>query len=141
MSNILNRKKYEGRTHKVVLAFDIGTTFSGISYRCATASERASPLIHRSVLYPDQIPDIGSVTRYLLSPKVRFSVLIPRSFPGDQRTAGTARVPTLIYYDQTGKVRAVGAEAMREGIHEQAEEEQWIKSEWCAYMQQKWAPL
>ena len=27
-----NRPKYEGKEQKLVLAFDVGTTFSGISY-------------------------------------------------------------------------------------------------------------
>jgi hypothetical protein len=36
----------------------------------------------------------------------------------------------MIYYDQSGKVRAVGAEAMKEGICELAEDENWVKAEW-----------
>lgn len=35
-----------------------------------------------------------------------------------------------MYYDQAGKVRATGAEAMSEGIYEQAEDEGWFKVEW-----------
>jgi len=35
-----------------------------------------------------------------------------------------------MYYDQEGIVRAVGAEALQEGIIEQAEDENWIKVEW-----------
>jgi len=41
-----------------------------------------------------------------------------------------AKIPTVIYYDRAGKVRAVGAEAMKDGIFETAEEEDWIKAEW-----------
>ena len=36
----------------------------------------------------------------------------------------------MIYYDRGGKVRAVGAESMKEGIYEVAEEENWVKAEW-----------
>jgi hypothetical protein len=36
----------------------------------------------------------------------------------------------VIYYDLSGKVRAVGAEAMKEGIYEVAEDENWVKAEW-----------
>ncbi|KAF6748669.1 hypothetical protein DFP72DRAFT_555314 [Ephemerocybe angulata] len=43
------RKAYDGATRKLLLAFDIGTTFSGISY---------------SVLDPGTIPEILPVTRY-----------------------------------------------------------------------------
>jgi hypothetical protein len=36
----------------------------------------------------------------------------------------------VIYYDLSGKVRAVGAEATKEGICEIAEDENWVKAEW-----------
>jgi hypothetical protein len=35
-----------------------------------------------------------------------------------------------MYYDQDGKVRAVGAEATSEAIEEAAEDEGWTKAEW-----------
>jgi len=35
-----------------------------------------------------------------------------------------------MYYDQSGAIKAAGAEATREGIAIQADEEQWIKAEW-----------
>lgn len=37
----------------------------------------------------------------------------------------------MIYYDRNGKVRAVGAETLRDGMQEQAEDEGWVKAEWC----------
>ncbi|KAF6748632.1 hypothetical protein DFP72DRAFT_971163 [Ephemerocybe angulata] len=43
------RKEYDGTTRKLLLAFDIGTTFSGISY---------------SILDPGKVPEIRPVTRY-----------------------------------------------------------------------------
>ena len=52
-------------------------------------------------------------------------------FPAHEQTGGAAKIPTVIYYDQDGKVQAVGAEAMQEGIYEQADEEHWVKAEWC----------
>ncbi|KAG6889543.1 hypothetical protein C0992_004803 [Termitomyces sp. T32_za158] len=78
----LTRSSYKGPSRRLVLAFDIGTTFSGISYR-----------------YPAQV-------------------------------TGDAKIPTVIYYDAKGTVCAVGAEAMREGLHEIVEDEGWIKTEW-----------
>jgi hypothetical protein len=36
----------------------------------------------------------------------------------------------VIYYDLSGKVRAVGAEAMKESIYMVAEDENWMKAEW-----------
>ena len=36
----------------------------------------------------------------------------------------------MIYYDLNGKIRAVGAEAIKEDICEVAENEKWVKAEW-----------
>ncbi|KAH9485815.1 Heat shock 70 kDa protein 12B [Psilocybe cubensis] len=94
-----SRSPYRGPRRKLVLAFDVGTTYSGISY---------------SVLDPGQIPEIKGVTR----------------FPAHEHISGASKIPTVIYYDRKGVVRAVGAEAMREGIFETAAEENWIKAEW-----------
>ncbi|KAF8161579.1 hypothetical protein B0H34DRAFT_701592 [Crassisporium funariophilum] len=94
-----SRSAYRGPRRKLVLAFDVGTTYSGISY---------------SVLDPGQVPEIKGVTR----------------FPAHEHISGASKIPTIIYYDRTGKVRAVGAEAMREGIYEIAEDENWVKAEW-----------
>ena len=51
-------------------------------------------------------------------------------FPAHEHISGASKIPTIIYYDRDGKVRAVGAEAMREGIYEIAEDENWVKAEW-----------
>lgn len=93
------RPRYQGSRRKLVLAFDVGTTYSGISY---------------SILDPGQVPEIKSVTRY----------------PAHEHISGASKIPTIIYYDRRGTARAIGAEAMREGIYEIAEEEAWIKAEW-----------
>lgn len=42
--------RYKGNTRRLVIAFDVGTTFSGISY---------------CILDPDSTPKICSVTRYV----------------------------------------------------------------------------
>ncbi|PFH47372.1 hypothetical protein AMATHDRAFT_6813 [Amanita thiersii Skay4041] len=91
------RKPYNGSQRKLLIAFDVGTTFSGISY---------------SVLDPGAIPEIFGVTR----------------FPAQQ--VGDSKIPTVVYYDRKGEVRAVGAEAVQEGIDEIAEDEGWVKAEW-----------
>ncbi|KIJ93873.1 hypothetical protein K443DRAFT_377119 [Laccaria amethystina LaAM-08-1] len=83
-------------THrKLVLAFDVGTTFSGISY-CILD------------------PEIRSVARFPAGDEIRVFL----------------KIPTAIYYDTHGKVRAAGAEVSQEGIYETAEEEGWTKAEW-----------
>ncbi|TEB36989.1 hypothetical protein FA13DRAFT_1787269 [Coprinellus micaceus] len=90
---------YRGLKRRLVMAFDVGTTFSGVSY---------------CVLDPGSVPEIKGVTR----------------FPAHEQVSGASKIPTVLYYDKAGKVRAVGAEALQEGIFEQAEENGWIKAEW-----------
>ncbi|EAU91818.1 hypothetical protein CC1G_04585 [Coprinopsis cinerea okayama7 len=90
---------YRGLRRRLVLAFDLGTTFSGVSY---------------AVLDPGQTPEIRGVTR----------------FPAHEQISGASKIPTIIYYDQEGQIRAVGAEALRENTQERAEEEGWFKAEW-----------
>jgi len=51
-------------------------------------------------------------------------------FPAHEHIGGASKIPTIIYYDLAGKVRAVGGEATREGIYEIAEDENWVKAEW-----------
>ena len=51
-------------------------------------------------------------------------------FPAHEHVSGVSKIPTVIYYDQSGEVKAVGAEAMKEGIYEVAEDENWVKVEW-----------
>jgi len=51
-------------------------------------------------------------------------------FPAHEHISGASKIPTIIYYDRAGEVRAVGAEAMQEGIYEIAEDENWVKAEW-----------
>ena len=51
-------------------------------------------------------------------------------FPAQEYISGASKIPTVIYYDLTGKVRAVGAEAMIESNYLVAEDENWVKAEW-----------
>ncbi|TFK18829.1 hypothetical protein FA15DRAFT_241935 [Coprinopsis marcescibilis] len=94
-----SRPPYSGRNRKLVLAFDVGTTYSGISY---------------SILDPGQVPEIKGVTK----------------FPAQEHNSGASKIPTVMYYDQRGIVRAAGAETLRDGIEEMAEDEGWDKAEW-----------
>ncbi|PPQ74250.1 hypothetical protein CVT24_001151 [Panaeolus cyanescens] len=96
---MLTRSPYSGSQRKLVLAFDVGTTFSGVSY---------------SILDPGEIPEIRGVTR----------------FPAQENVGGDSKIPTILYYDAKGAVRAVGAEANREGVEEDAEDQGWIRAEW-----------
>lgn len=94
-----SRIPYRESRRKLVIAFDVGTTFSGVSY---------------SVLDPGQIPEIKGVTR----------------FPAQEHVTGSSKIPTIIYYDPRGSVRAVGAEAIKDGVLELATDNGWVKAEW-----------
>ncbi|KAF9783743.1 hypothetical protein BJ322DRAFT_876964 [Thelephora terrestris] len=71
----MTRTPYNGTSRKLVLAFDIGTTYSGAAY---------------AFLDPGEVPQIHSVTKYLGNPK-----------------AGSAKVPSILYYDRNGNFRGV----------------------------------
>jgi hypothetical protein len=51
-------------------------------------------------------------------------------FPAQEYISGASKIPTVIYYDQSGNVKAVGAEAMKESNYVVAEDENWVKAEW-----------
>lgn len=59
-------------------------------------------------------------------------------FPAQQKVGGDSKIPSIIYYDREGNVRAVGAEATQEAFLEQAEEEELIRVEW--YVHPSYAP-
>ncbi|KAK0500384.1 hypothetical protein EDD18DRAFT_1069052 [Armillaria luteobubalina] len=92
------RKPYTGTSRSLVLAIDVGTTFSGVSY---------------AILEPGEIPMIHGVTR----------------FPGQEHVAGNSKIPSVMYYDKHGRVKAAGAEAEASSIVSSAEDEGWIKAE------------
>ncbi|KAF7362769.1 hypothetical protein MVEN_00626600 [Mycena venus] len=66
------------------------------------------------LLEPNKVPEISPVTR----------------FPAQDHVGGDSKVPSVVYYDRSGMVRACGAEALQESVVEQAVEERWEKAEW-----------
>ncbi|KAJ3710594.1 hypothetical protein DFJ43DRAFT_1170684 [Lentinula guzmanii] len=61
-NNTPNRKPYDGSVRKLVIAFDIGTTFSGVSY---------------AILDPGEVPETQPVTSFPAQAKVGGSAKIP----------------------------------------------------------------
>ena len=51
-------------------------------------------------------------------------------FPAQGVTCADAEVPSLLYYDKSGTVRAAGAEVLAQDIVETALMEGWTKAEW-----------
>ena len=60
------------------------------------------------------------------------SALTGPRFPAQALVHGDAKVPSLLYYDKTGNVRAAGAEVLTESVLEAALTEEWTKAEWLA---------
>ncbi|KAF9047821.1 hypothetical protein BJ165DRAFT_1387797 [Panaeolus papilionaceus] len=100
-NNASTRTRYQGNSRKLVIAFDVGTTFSGISY---------------AILEPGRTLLLKDDAMY--------------RFPGQENVGGDCKIPTIMYYDNAGQLRAAGAEAKDQGIEEKAAEEDWVKAEW-----------
>ncbi|TFY59589.1 hypothetical protein EVJ58_g5686 [Rhodofomes roseus] len=92
---------YLGTTPKLVLSIDVGTTYSGASF---------------CVLEPREVPKVFSVTR----------------FPGQEgeNKARDTKIPSVLYYDNDGELRAVGAEALSDATGFEAEAENWTRVDW-----------
>ncbi|KAK2462941.1 hypothetical protein APHAL10511_005139 [Amanita phalloides] len=95
------RRPYQGLQRKLIIAFDVGTTFSGVSY---------------ALLIPGEPPLIQGVTQ----------------FPGQQKVGGDSKIPSVVCYDETGNVVAVGSETDVEANPELLEVEGLVKAEWYA---------
>jgi hypothetical protein len=50
-------------------------------------------------------------------------------FPGQEHVAGNSKIPSIMYYDIHGNMKAAGAEADGAAVLAQAEDEGWIKTE------------
>ncbi|KAF9262566.1 hypothetical protein L218DRAFT_390595 [Marasmius fiardii PR-910] len=94
----LCRLPFPGSSRKLILAFDLGTTFSGISY---------------SVLEPGMVPDVRAVTRY----------------PDQEYTGGDVKVPTVVYYNKNGTMKAIGGTVMEPNTRMEAQEKGWFLCE------------
>lgn len=58
------------------------------------------------------------------------TILPVTRFPAQDHVGGDTKVPSIVYYDESGGAKALGAEALQESVIEQAEEDGWKKSEW-----------
>ncbi|TFY65073.1 hypothetical protein EVJ58_g2219 [Rhodofomes roseus] len=92
---------YKGSSRKLAIAIDIGTTYSGVAY---------------CVLDPGEVPKVHSVTR----------------FPGQEgeNKSRDVKIPSVLYYDQHNKLRAVGAEATLQSTEDEAYTQEWKYVKW-----------
>ncbi|ESK91430.1 hypothetical protein Moror_2703 [Moniliophthora roreri MCA 2997] len=95
------RPNYRGLRRKLVVAFDIGTTFSGASF---------------AVLDPG-LPPLAVIEGVT-------------SFPGQLNTRGDSKIPSIICYDEYREVCAAGSEATDEAFLDLAEDRGLTTIEW-----------
>ncbi|KAF8632112.1 hypothetical protein AX15_002043 [Amanita polypyramis BW_CC] len=90
---------YNGLQRKLVISFDVGTTFSGASY---------------AFLIPGESPVVEGVTQ----------------FPGQQKVGGDSKIPSVVCYDGSGDVVAVGPETNPDTNSELMVVEGLVRAEW-----------
>ena len=56
-------------------------------------------------------------------------VLTDNRFPGQEHVAGNSKIPSIMYYDAGGEMKAAGAEAEGAAMVSLAEDEGWQKVE------------
>lgn len=54
-----------------------------------------------------------------------------------EHMASSSKIPSVIYYDESGRVKAVGAETELDSVVELAEEEEWLKVQWFVRLSRK----
>jgi hypothetical protein len=85
---------YKGAKETLVIALDIGTTYSGSSF---------------CILTPGEEPKLNTVTKYD-SHRVAMHSLTSLRYPGLEHIAGSAKIPTQMCYDGRGSMLCAGAE-------------------------------
>ncbi|KAF7970803.1 hypothetical protein HWV62_22804 [Athelia sp. TMB] len=75
----------------------------------------------------------GSSSQWTLAPPSQESLTLcwtQGRYPAQENIGGDSKIPSIIFYDKGGILRAAGAEALLENIVEQAEDDGWTKLEW-----------
>ena len=129
------RKPYSGLSRSLVIAIDVGTTFSGV---CTTTTLQPSLLnaFFLGILcHPGTRRNPKNSRSYSVRPtpaktkKKSYLTDVLYRFPGQEHVAGNSKIPSIIYYDKHGSIMAAGAEADSSSVIAQAEDEGWIKVE------------
>jgi hypothetical protein len=70
-----------------------------------------------------------------LLPIVSCTLMLCRDrFPAQGNVGGDSKIPSVIFYDKAGNVKAVGAEAMLRGTEQTSFKQGWLKAEWYPYL-------
>lgn len=134
----MSRRRVVGLEPSLIIGIDVGTTYSGVSYWWGVMF--SGYMRNHHGLFTS-IPRLGKsqilgVTKWinLRSPSKIWSqqnTHIWHRYPAQETVGGDLKVPTIIWYDQAGRFKAAGAEAKRDATVAKAEEEKWVKAEWC----------
>ena len=83
-----------------------------------------------AILEPGEIPKIHGVTRYVYPASSSCAgCQLGGRFPGQEHVAGNSKIPSILYYDKHGQLKAAGAEADNAQVQAQAEDDGWTKVE------------
>ncbi|KAK0209592.1 hypothetical protein IW262DRAFT_1281463 [Armillaria fumosa] len=85
--------------------------YKGPQCKLVLAFDLGMTFMAASVLDPGTIPEIKGVMR----------------FPSQEHVGSDAKIPTIMYYDGEGTVKAIGMEALKENIIKTAEDKGWVK--------------
>lgn len=141
------RKPYSGLSRSLVIAIDVGTTFSGVRIQTcpvrhrplsSTLSHPLGFLCHSRTRRDPENPWCYSVRYITIELQQHPLISLFYSFPGQEHVAGNSKIPSVIYYDKHGTIMAAGAEAESSSIAAQAEDEGWIKAELCVLFLSSW---
>ena len=66
------------------------------------------------------------------------SKLIGVRFPAQRAARSDTKVPSVVYYDKSGALRAAGAEVLAQDIVEAALSEGWTRAEWLVSIRYSW---
>lgn len=122
-----HRQAYDGTSRSLVIAFDVGTTFSAVGF---------------ALLDPGEIPEIKHITRFVSANIENLcSDLIVwfDRYPGQE--GDVAKIPTILYYTQGGEPFAAGAEAAAPAMRLQAEDHDLIFVEWYVMLCVRPSPI
>ncbi|KZT20036.1 hypothetical protein NEOLEDRAFT_1182864 [Neolentinus lepideus HHB14362 ss-1] len=116
MSEKLNsRKPYEGKGRRLVVAIDVGTTFT------AASSSRKEGFLSLRRYGNLQIVRIHCFGFLDINSKVLRWL---------RQTTADAKVPPVLYYDKQGRPQAFAAETDDEDVIMEAESNEWYKATW-----------
>ena len=135
---------HTGRRWKyLVLSIFVTTNLSLSAYKSCRSSNRILALLnsllrstlartiavsHTVFLNEDKFPRFFGFRGELFISFYRSALTGPR-FPAQALVNGYAKVPSLLYYDKTGNVRAAGVEVLTESVCEAALTEKWTRAE------------